>query len=192
MTESNIPNTDPVNGASPPRTSRRWLLAGAGLTATAVGAGVAFWHFGDVQPAGLVLPEDVWSFQWDAPQGGKVSLASFRGKPLLLNFWATWCPPCVEELPLINDFYRKNIINGWQVLGLAIDKPSAVQSFLRQIPLDFPVGMAGLTGSELAKNLGNLSESLPFSVVIGSNGSVIQRKLGRLSPGDLELWARLK
>jgi thiol-disulfide isomerase/thioredoxin len=162
------------------------------LTAAAVGAGVAFWHFGDGQPAGLVLPEDVWSFQWDSPQGGKVSLASFRGKPLLLNFWATWCPPCVEELPLINDFYRKNLINGWQVLGLAIDKPSAVQSFLRQIPLDFPVGMAGLTGSELAKNLGNLSESLPFSVVIGSNGSVIQRKLGRLSPGDLELWARLK
>ena len=81
-----------------------------------------------------------------------VKLADFRGKPLLINFWATWCPPCIEELPLINDFYVKNKANGWQVLGLAVDKPSSVQSFLKRMPLDSyrkqGRGGRGITGSD--------------------------------------------
>jgi thiol-disulfide isomerase/thioredoxin len=119
-------------------------------------------------------------------------LQSFRGKPLLVNFWATWCPPCIEELPLINAFYNKNRANGWQVIGLAIDKPAAVRAFLRQTPLDFPVVVEPLDGSELARQLGNPSGSLPFSIAINAQGGIVQRKLGRLNPEDLALWAQLK
>jgi thiol-disulfide isomerase/thioredoxin len=119
-------------------------------------------------------------------------MQSFQGRPLLVNFWATWCAPCVEELPLINDFYRQNKVNGWQVLGLAVDKIGPVQSFLQKMPLDFPVGMAGLSGAEMARALGNLSGGLPFSVVLGASGMVVQRKLGRLHPQDLTAWLRLK
>jgi thiol-disulfide isomerase/thioredoxin len=119
-------------------------------------------------------------------------MESFRGKPLLINFWATWCPPCVEELPLINDFYRQNKSNGWQVLGLAVDKLPPVQSFLQKMPLEFPVGMAGMTGAELGRGLGNLAGGLPFSVVFNGAGMVVQRKLGRLTPSDLSAWLRLK
>ena len=119
-------------------------------------------------------------------------MQSFRGRPLLLNFWATWCPPCVEELPLINAFYQQNKANGWQVLGLAVDKLASVQAFLQKMPLDFPVGMAGLAGADLGRGLGNLAGGLPFSVVVGGNGQVLQRKMGRLSASDLDAWVRLK
>ena len=192
MTETHIPPSDAVQSGVAQTVSRRWLLAGAGLVAAATGAGLAFWRSGGMRAADAEVPPDVWAMQWDAPHGGKVTLSDFRGKPLLLNFWATWCPPCVEELPLINDFYGKNKANGWQVLGLAIDKPSAVQSFLQHIPIDFPIGLAGLSGSELTKTLGNPTESLPFSVVIGSAGGVVGRKLGRLNHQELDLWAQLK
>jgi thiol-disulfide isomerase/thioredoxin len=130
--------------------------------------------------------------QWDTPQGGRVAMESFRGRPLLINFWATWCTPCVEELPLINDFYRQNKANGWQVLALAVDRLAPVQSFMQKLPLDFPVGMAGATGTELGRGLGNLAGGLPFSVVLSGGGLVLQRKLGRLTHEDLASWLRLK
>ncbi len=130
--------------------------------------------------------------QWDMPQGGRVAMEAFRGRPLLVNFWATWCAPCVEELPLINDFYRQNKANGWQVLALAVDRLASVQSFLQKMPLDFPVGMAGASGTELGRGLGNLAGGLPFSVVLSTDGMVVQRKLGRLTPDDLAAWLRLK
>ena len=119
-------------------------------------------------------------------------LQAFRGKPLLINFWATWCPPCIEEMPLINDFFKKNSGNGWQVLGLAVDNADSVRAFLQKIPLSYPVAMAGANGSELAGQLGNPSGALPYSVLIGSDGSILQRRLGKLSHADLDAWAQLK
>jgi len=189
MTEESIKTST----ATAPGPSRRAVLVGAGVAAAAAGAGVAWWRGHDAPAAAAEpLPEGFWSLKWETPQGGNVALADMHGKPLLINFWATWCPPCIEELPLINDFYTQNKAKGWQVLGLAVDKPSSVQSFLKRMPLAFPVGLAGLSGSELGKTLGNISESLPFSVVIGAAGGVLQRKLGRLSAEDLLQWSGLK
>jgi peroxiredoxin len=90
----------------------------------------------------------------------------------------------------LSAFYVENKAKGWEVLGLAVDQPSQVQRFLRQTPLPFPVALAGLEGTALAKSLGDDAGSLPFSVLIGSDGRVLQRKMGQLTWDDLSQWAR--
>ena len=116
-------------------------------------------------------------------------MADFRGQPLLVNFWATWCPPCVEELPLLNAFHRERSPQGWRLLGLAVDQVASVQQFLRKLPIEFPVGMAGLAGTELSRGLGNTSGGLPFTAVFDRNGRLAHRKIGQVSADDLVGWA---
>ena len=195
MTDNLNSNTDPES--SQHQTSRvpRRAVLGLAAVAAAAGGGVAWWRGQGAAleaAASAPLGEAFWSLQWETPQGSPLPMRSFAGRPVLLNFWATWCPPCVEELPLINEFYRQNKANGWQVLGLAVDKVAPVQSFLQKMPLDFPVVMAGLSGADLARSLGNLAGGLPFSVVMGGDGSVLHRKLGRVTASELAVWSRLK
>ncbi len=168
---------------------RNLLTAGVALAAGAAGAGFAWWRYSprDVQPA---AEEAFWHQAWEGPQGQTVNVQAFQGRPLLLNFWATWCPPCVEELPLLNRFYSQQRALGWQVLGLAVDQPSAVRTFLQKTPIDFPVVMGGLGGTELSKQLGNANGGLPYTVVLGADGRVLHRKIGQVKPDDLTRWAQ--
>lgn len=162
------------------------VAAAAGVS----GAAVAWRRF----QAEAVAPQahaDFWALEVETPEGQPLGMAGFMGRPLLLNFWATWCPPCVEELPLLNAFYQSQKARGWQVLGLAVDQPSAVRRFLEKLPLDFPVGMAGLAGTDLSRSLGNVSGGLPYSVVFDPAGVVIHQKIGKVSAEDLQLWAQL-
>lgn len=173
---------------------RRLLFAGAAAVAAAAGAGLAWWrtHPGSDALASNDLPPGFWDLQWEAPQGPAVRMESFRGKPLLINFWATWCPPCIAEMPAINNFFKQNKANGWQVLGLAVDNPDSVGAFLHKMPVQYAIGLAGADGSSLASALGNPSGALPYSLALGANGAVLQRRLGKLSPADLDAWAQLK
>lgn len=167
------------------------LYAAVAGLAAAGGAGLAWWKFQPhaVEPGAEAA---LWSMEFEKPEGGMLSLRALSGKPLVVNFWATWCPPCVEELPLLNAFYRQHAANGWQVVGLAIDQPSAVRKFLQRMPLDFPIGLAGLGGTELGRSLGNLTGGLPFTVVLGGEGRVLHRKMGQVTSEDLQLWTALK
>lgn len=195
MTDNLDNSTDPESSLHQALRVPRRAVLGLAALAAAAGSGVAWWRGRGVAPqagASAPLGEAFWSLQWETPQGNPLPMRSFVGHPVLLNFWATWCPPCVEELPLINEFYRQNKVNGWQVLGLAVDKTAPVQSFLQKMPLDFPVVMAGLSGADLARSLGNLAGGLPFSVVLGSEGGVLHRKLGRLTASELAEWSGLK
>ena len=168
---------------------RAWMYASVGAAAVAAGAGTAWWRWRlDAPPLGEGLAS-FWGSTLDSPEGKPVPMAGFRGKPLLVNFWATWCPPCVEELPLINAFYEAQRSRGWQVLGIAIDQPSAVRQWLQRSPLSFPVALAGLQGTEMSKSLGNQAGGLPFSVLFSAKGEVIERKLGQLHADDLKNWA---
>lgn len=170
---------------------RNWLFGGVAVAAAAAGAAGAWWRHGiGSQAGGETLDAAFWSQTFDRPEGGQLALASLKGKPLLLNFWATWCPPCVEELPMLDRFFRDQASNGWQVAGLAIDQPSAVRKFLERTPVGFPNGMAGLQGTDLVKRLGNTGGGLPFTLVLDREGAVLARKMGKLEPSDLDAWRR--
>ena len=168
-------------------TSRRHLIWGAGAVAAVAGVGLAMWRY---EPAAVAEASShpLWDHQFESPTGESLAMAQFKGKPLLLNFWATWCPPCVEELPMIDVFWRENKPNGHQVLALAIDQPSAVRRFLDRQALGFPVGLAGLEGTSLAKSLGNAVGGLPFTVFFKADGSIWRQKMGQLTLEDLTEW----
>ncbi len=166
---------------------RRSLLLGAGVgtVAAALGTGVAWWR---LRPHQSPLPPGFWDSRFERPEGGELALADFRGKPLVLNFWATWCPPCVTELPLLDAFHKTHSAAGWSVVGLAVDSPTPVREFLRKRPLALPVGLAGLDGVEFGRSLGNGQGGLPFTVVLDRSGNVHQRHLGALKEADLAAW----
>ncbi len=188
---------------TPAEPSRRGLLIGAAAAAALAGAGVAWWRGQGAAPApaaaqpGAAAADNsasggFWAQTFDTPAGQPLALASLRGKPLLVNFWATWCPPCIEELPLIDAFFKQQGANGMQVIGLAIDQPSAVRKFLEKMPLSFPVALAGFGGTELVKSLGNATGALPFSIVYGANGEPVHRKMGKLDRADLDVWGAVR
>ncbi len=166
---------------------RHWLTAAVAVSAGVAGAFVAWQKF---QPIGASdeAVQNFWTFEFDQPDGGRLSLKALQGKPLLVNFWATWCPPCIEELPLIDAFYKENQSKSFQVVGLAVDQPSQVRRFLTQKPLQFPNGLAGMVGSELGVSLGNAQSALPYSVLFDAKGRLLTQKAGKLDQKDLDSW----
>lgn len=177
------------SSASAMAARRRWLLLGVGAVAGLGGAGLAAWRLrvGAVKEG---TPEALWNSSFEGLDGQALRMEALRGRPLLLNFWATWCPPCIQELPLLNAFYGEHRAKGWQVLGLAIDQPANVQKFLQRMPLDFPVALGGLGGTELARGLGNDKGGLPFTVMFAADGSISRRKIGQLTTQDLQYWSQ--
>ncbi len=164
---------------------RTWMTAGGvGMLAAAAGAGWAWWH-----NAADSQPPELWSMRFQTPTGGELKMESFRGKPLVLNFWATWCVPCIKELPQLDRFHREYTSRGWQVLGLALDRAGPVADFLTRVKIGFPVALGGADGFDLAHALGNVHGVLPFTVVFDHRGHTVHRKVGETSFDELVGWA---
>jgi thiol-disulfide isomerase/thioredoxin len=130
-----------------------------------------------------------WQAKFTQPNGQVLSLADWRGSPVVLNFWATWCPPCIKEMPEIDRFARGFAKQGGRVLGLAVDNPSAVTAYLARTPVSYAIGLAGFDGTELSRVLGNASGGLPFTVAFNRQGEIAERRLGETSFEELTRWA---
>lgn len=167
--------------------NRRLLMAGGiGAAALAAGAIVGGRRRG---PPAATTADIPWSLEFDTPDGKRFAMASLLGRPLVLNFWATWCPPCVKEMPQLDRFAADHAARGWQVVGLAIDRREPVQKFLEKLPVRFPIVLGGVEGTDLGRQLGNSAGALPYTVVFRSDGRPWRRKNGETSYDELSAWA---
>lgn len=125
---------------------------------------------------GLAMPD---------AQGREVQLAGWRGQPLVVNFWATWCPPCVVEMPELSEMQHDYAARGLQIIGIGVDSDKNIRQFAEKMPMSYPLLVAGAGGTELTRRFGNTSGSLPFTAVVDRDGRIRHRILGRFDNADL-------
>jgi thiol-disulfide isomerase/thioredoxin len=129
---------------------------------------------------------DMIDFTLPDLEGKKRSLHEWRGKVIVLNFWATWCPPCREEIPLFTALQKKHPEGDLQVIGVAIDDKTAVLVFRQFVSMNYPVLLSDDATLQLVAQYGNRMGSLPYTVIIDRNGSIVARKLGEINQLELD------
>jgi len=114
------------------------------------------------------------------------NIDEWNGKVLLINFWATWCPPCKKEMPAFIELQEQYSAQGFQVIGIAIDDMESVSEFVDTLGVNYPALIADYAGIELSREYGNHIGALPFSVFVGRDGKIISTKTGELSKKQVE------
>lgn len=117
--------------------------------------------------------------------GKPQNLGQWKNKPLVVNFWATWCTPCVEEMPELSALQGELGPQKVQILGIGIDSAANISQFASKYQIRYPLYVAGMGGSELSRQLGNQAGGLPFTVLVGRDGQVKRTYLGRLKMNEL-------
>jgi thiol-disulfide isomerase/thioredoxin len=115
-------------------------------------------------------------------------LSEWRGKVLVCNFWATWCAPCREEIPMLVAAKRKYGPRGVEIVGIAIDNGAKVRQFSASFGISYPILLAEASGLELMRQLGNSGGGLPYTVIADREGALVHRKLGALKTAELDAW----
>ncbi|ACR27705.1 TlpA family protein disulfide reductase [Burkholderia glumae] len=172
--------------------SKRLVSAAVAAVAIAGGLAAGHWVRGDAfeNTAEAAPVGDPVSALWAAPvtdpDGKPQSLASFKGQKVVVNFWASWCGPCVKEMPELVALSHEYRQKGIRFVGVGVDSGQNVKAFLQKVKVDYPVVVSGYAGADLARNFGNTAGALPFTVVIDANGKVRMTKLGEIQPDALK------
>ena len=180
------PGSEPGNS----RPARRALLwTGVALGSLGLGAGLATWRFRLEQPEREAVSL-LFGQEWPDAEGRPLRMDAQAGaRAWIVNFWATWCPPCVHEMPELDALQRELAAQGLRSIGFAIDSAAKVREFSAKSPMNYPLVIAGAAGSELMRRLGNPSGGLPFTLVLGSDRRVEDRILGRFNLESLRASA---
>lgn len=200
MSPSEPPPAPPPQGVSSPKPgSQRRLFIGTATAALAAGAGLAAWNMrleqADPQAVEAffalsypqAIPENDGKTEASA---SKYTLAGLRGKAVVANFWATWCPPCVEEMPELSGLAEKwagQYGDKVAVVGIGVDNFANVQRFSKKNPMKYPLMASGTQGLSLLTQLGDDAGGLPFTLLISPRGEIVERILGRFKTPALEL-----
>jgi thiol-disulfide isomerase/thioredoxin len=164
---------------------RQWIsIAGIGLLALLAGVLTSQWIFRTSLATDPAI-EAFFANSWKTPDGKPVNTDQWRGKVLVVNFWASWCPPCVEEMPALDKLQQEFLSQNVLIVGIGIDSPSNIREFLEMTPISYPIVIGGLEGSNLSKQMGNAQGALPYTVVIKANGQASNSKLGKMSEEEL-------
>ncbi|KMY85639.1 Cytochrome c-type biogeneis protein ResA [Candidatus Paraburkholderia calva] len=137
------------------------------------------------QPSGNAV-DQLWQATPPGASDTAQPLASFKGKLVVVNFWASWCGPCVKEMPALSAMQHEYQKKGITFIGLGVDSEKNVNAFLQKVHVDYPVYIAGFGGADLACNFGNNAGGLPFTVVIDEKGTVRSTKLGEVDEAELK------
>ncbi|MDH5824908.1 TlpA disulfide reductase family protein [Luteimonas sp. RD2P54] len=145
-------------------------------------------------PAGVAVAERggaVPAFEVAALDGGRFVLPDdFAGRPLLVNVWASWCGPCIEEMPELDRYARAQGADGTRVLGIALDEADAVRGFLERVPVSYPLAIDAPGNADAGVRLGNPRGVLPYSVLVSADGRVLKQRIGPFAHGEIDAWAR--
>ncbi len=163
------------------------LLIGLPLALAALAAGIwlAQTHYAPESPAAAAV-SGLWQLNFPDSQGHEQPLSQWRGQVVVLNFWASWCAPCREEIPDFVALRTQYRSKGVEFVGIAIDNPANVTQFLQRLPVNYPILIGEGAAHTLARQLGNASGALPYTIVFDRDGRVALRHLGRLTRATLE------
>lgn len=159
-------------------------LGAVALVFAALGALLGHWRTtpADAEPAAVDV---LFALSLPDHQGQAQPLAQWRTRTVVLNFWATWCAPCVEEMPELMELHHELATQGTSVLGVGIDSADNIGKFAEKHRIDYPLFVGGSAATELARRFGNQSGGLPFTVLIDSEGKIRKTYLGRLKMEEL-------
>ena len=168
---------------------RRWLLTSAAIAGLAAGA-FAAWFAQRAEPdaSSAQSATAIFALTFDDAHGQPQPMSRWQGQWLVINFWATWCAPCVEEMPALQQVARDYRGRGVTIVGLGIDSAAAIRRFQADLKIDIPLLVAGAGGTELARQLGNSSGALPYTVLINPGGHIVRTRLGAVRPELLRSW----
>lgn len=127
-----------------------------------------------------------FSAKFPDSQGNMKALGKWRGKIMVVNFWATWCSPCREEMPELSEIQDKYAKQGLIVLGIATDDVDKIHEFMQTTQVSYTLLAGGMDTMDLSSILGNSKGGLPFTVILDGNGSIVKSFEGRVSQAELE------
>ena len=162
---------------------RALLLGAAGLTAAAAGAYGGHWWL----TRGTVPGDEakLLAASFEGLDGQQQAIAAWKGKTLVVNFWATWCGPCREEMPEFVKAQTEFAAKGLQFVGIAIDRRAPVEKFAKELSINYPLLLGDVAWLDAVKTMGNPQGVLPFTMVISPKSEVMLRRVGKLKYSEI-------